>query len=188
LAATLAARSSARRVDVLVAARDLQPGSPIGQADLRVTRVSPDTNARFVAATDAAQVLGRVPRGFIPAGTPINSAMVAAGPEVPSGNMVVGAVLSPGQVPVALATGDTVEVLITARGGGVTSSGSASGAAPQRADGGRAVVFAVSQLGQDANDPAGSTWVSLEASDTVAATIAQAAADGTLRLAAVGAP
>src|ERR1700722_5737898 len=70
LGAVMLSRSSARRLDVLVAARDLQPGSPIAAGDLRITRVSTDTNARFVAATNADALIGRVPRGFVPAGTP----------------------------------------------------------------------------------------------------------------------
>ena len=180
LGAVLLYRSAARRVDVLVAANDLQPGSPITSGDLRITRVSTDTNARFVAATNAAELIGRVPLGFVPSGTALNVGMVAPTPQLPAGDSVVGAVLDPGALPLALVSGETVEVLVTAAQTGPTQSGLASSANPTEA--GTAVVFSVNSMGVDAQ---GKVWVSLLAPDRLGATVAQAAQNGLLRLALV---
>jgi hypothetical protein len=180
LGAVMLSRSSARRLDVLVAARDLQPGSPIGAADLRITRVSTDTSARFVAATNADALIGRIPRGFVPAGTPLNVGMVAPSPQITAGDSVVGAVLEPGAAPVALATGETVEVLVIPALNGPTQSGTASSTNPVEA--GTAVVFSVNSLGVG---PDAKVWVSLVAPHRLSATIAEAAQNGLLRLAIV---
>jgi len=180
LGAVLLSRSSARRVDVLVAARDLQPGSPIAAGDLRIARVSADTNARFVAATNASALIGRVPRGFVPSGTALNVGMVAPTPQVPAGDSVVGAVLDPGAVPVALVTGETVEVLVTVAPNSPTTPGASDSTTPTEA--GTAVVFSVTSMSVG---PQAKVWVSLLAPNQLSATIAQAAQDGQLRLAVV---
>jgi len=182
LGAVLLSRSSARRLDVLVAARDLQPGAPIGAGDLRITRVSADTNARFVAATNAGALIGQIPRGFVPAGTALNVGMVAPTPQVPAGDSVVGAVLDPGAAPVALVAGETVEVLVTAASNGPTSAGTSNSTSPTEA--GTAVVFSVNSMG---TGQGAKMWVSLVAPHRLSATIAQAAQDGRLRLAVIGA-
>ena len=180
LGSVLLSRSSARRVDVLVAARDLQPGSQIVAADLRITKVSADTTARFVAATNAGALIGHVPRGFVPEGTALNVGMVAATLQVPAGDAVVGAVLDLGAVPVTLAVGETVEVLVTNPQNGAGLPGALSSTGPNEA--GTAVVFAVSPTGPGSGSK---LWVSLLAGRRLGATIAQAAQDGRLRLAVV---
>ena len=142
--------------------------------------MSADTNARFVAATNASALIGRVPRGFVPSGTALNVGMVAPTPQVPAGDSVVGAVLDPGAVPVALVTGETVEVLVTVAPNAPTSSAASASTAPTEA--GTAVVFSVTSMSVG---PQAKTWVSLLAPDQLSATIAQAAQDGQLRLAVV---
>jgi hypothetical protein len=174
LGAALLARSSAHRVQVVVAAHDLQPGVAIQPSDLRVTGVSPDTNARFIAASAAGDVIGHLPRGFIPAGTPLNAAMVAETVQVPIGNTIVGAVLSPGAVPTALQVGQRVDVVVVAK-----DSGGATAAQTSPAVVGPAVVYSVAPAASNAD---GGEWVSLEAQQSLGPVIAQAAQDGVLRL------
>ncbi len=174
LGAALLARSSAHRVQIVVAAHDLQPGVAIRPSDLRLNGVSPDTNARFIAASAADDVIGHLPRGFIPAGTPLNAAMVAETVQVPAGDTIVGAVLSPGAVPTALQVGQRVDLVVVAKDGG--------GAAPAQTSPavvGTAVVYSVGSTGDSTG---GSEWVSLEAQQSLGPVIAQAAQDGVLRL------
>jgi len=177
LAAVLLARSGQNTVQVVVAARDLQPGQAIASADLRTTQVSTSTNASFVAASHLAELLGQVPRGFVPAGTPLNVGMVAAGAAVSPGEDVVGAVLAPGAMPVGgLRSGDVVEVIVTAKETGTSAAPTGSL--------GRAVVY---EIAPSAGDNGADMWVSLRQPASLGLEIAQAAADGDLRLALVGA-
>ena len=176
LAAVLIARSGRATAEVVVAAHDLQPGHAITAADLRTTNVSTSTNARFVSAAQLDALIGQTPRGFVPAGTPLNLGMLAGGATLASGEDVVGAVLASGAVPVGgLKTGDTVEVL-------VVSKSSNNPPAPP-ADLGRAVVYDVAPAASGTTDE---TWVSLRQPVALGLQIAQAASDGTLRLALVG--
>jgi hypothetical protein len=177
LAAVLVARSGRATVEVVVAAHDLQPGQAITAADLRTTGVTTSTNARFVGAAELDAVVGQTPRGFVPAGTPLNLGMLAGGAALGSGEDVVGAVLASGAIPIGgLKPGDAVEVL-------VVSKASDTPAAPP-ADLGRAVVYDVAAASTGTTDQ---TWVSLRQPAALGLQIAQAASDGTLRLALVGA-
>jgi len=177
LAAVLFARSGQHTADVVVAAHDLQPGQPIGAGDVRITQVSTSTDATFLSAAHLSQLIGQSPRGYVPAGTPLNPAMIQAGATLQPGEDVVGAVLPSGAIPVGgLQPGDTVEVLVVAK-----ATGAAVEAPP--ADVGQAVVYATAPA---SSDPTAGTWVSLRQSTSLGLRIAQAAADGTLRLALVG--
>jgi Flp pilus assembly protein CpaB len=177
LAAVLFARSGQRSVEVVVAARDLRPGQPIEAADLRVTQVSTDTDASFVSAAHLAELVGQFVRGYEPAGTPLNLQMIEAGAALGPGEDVVGAVLAAGAIPVGgLRPGDTVEVLVVAK------AADSDGPEAPPADLGAAVVYEVAPA---SSDPTDGTWVSLRQPGPLGLKIAQAAADGTLRLALV---
>ena len=179
LAAVLLARSGQRTVDVVVAAHDLAPGQAISAGDVRVTAVPTSTNARFLPASRLSEITGKVPRGYVPTGTPLNAGMLAAGNAVPAGQEVVGAVLPAGAMPAGgLQPGDAVEVLIVSK--------SAGGVAAPPADAGSAQVWAVAPASTNATTGTTGTWVSLRASTSLALKIAQAASDSTLRLAVVG--
>lgn len=176
LGAVLFARSGQNSVDVVVAARDLQPGQAIGAGDLRTTQVSTGTNASFVSASHLAELVGQSTRGFVPAGTPMNLGMIQAGTALAPGEDVVGAVLAPGAMPVGgLRPGDVVEVLV------MSKATDASAAPP--ADVGRAVVYEVVPSSTGNGD---GVWVSLRQPASLGLRIAQAAANGTLRLALAG--
>ena len=83
LAALLALRAPQARgtptVPVLVAARDLAPGSSLDVVDVRVAR-APSSLRPAAALTDAEQVVGRVLAGAASAGEPITRARLV-GPE-----------------------------------------------------------------------------------------------------------
>jgi Flp pilus assembly protein CpaB len=176
LAAVLITRSGRANVDVVVAAHDLQPGQPISAGDLRTTQVSTGTNATFVSAAHLGELIGQSPRGYVPSGTPLNIEMIAGGASLAPGEDIVGAVLASGAMPIGgLRPGDTVDVLVVAK------SSDAVTAPP--ADLGRAVVYQVAPPASGSTD---GTWVSLRQPTALGLQIAQAAADGTLRLALVG--
>lgn len=170
LAAVSLFRAGTARVEVVVAARDLDPSRPVTPQDLRTTEASTSTSARFLSPAGAARLVGQRPQGPIPAGTPLNAAMFAATQPLAPGEVVVGAVLEAGAVPIpGLRVGDTVELIVTAtnKSGGATVQ-----------DLGPARVFGIS----DAGGPSGKTWVSLRTASTVGAQVAQASQDGSLRL------
>ena len=176
LAAVLVARSGHATVEVVVAAQDLQPGRAITAADLRATSVSTSTNARFISAGQLDAVIGQTPRGYVPAGTPLNLGMFAGGATLAAGEDVVGAVLASGALPVGgLKAGDTVDVIVVSK--------ASEGLPAPPADLGRATVFDVAPSTTGASDQ---TWVSLRQPVSLGLQIAQAASDGTLRLALVG--
>jgi len=178
LAAVLFASSGQHTVGVVVAAHDLSPGQPITSGDLRITQVSTSTDASFVSASHIGLLVGQSPRGYVPAGTPLNLGMLQAGSALSAGVDVVGAVLPAGAIPVGgLEPGDVVDVLV------VSKTTALDGLQAPPADFGQSVVYAVAPA---SSDPTDGTWVSLRQSDTLGLTIAQAAADGTLRLALVG--
>lgn len=83
LAAVVALRAPQARgtptLPVLVAARDLAPGSSLGLVDVRVAR-APSSLRPAAALTDAEQVVGRVLAGAASAGEPITRARLV-GPE-----------------------------------------------------------------------------------------------------------
>src|SRR5262245_20159538 len=57
------------RSEVLVAARDLDPGRPVERADLRIQRVALDSDVSSLPVTAADGLIGQHPVGRIPAGT-----------------------------------------------------------------------------------------------------------------------
>ena len=135
------------------------------------------TDASFVAAAHLAELVGKSVRGYVPAGTPLNLGMIATGAALGPGEDVVGAVLAAGAIPVGgLLPGDTVDVLVVAK-----ASDTLVEAPP--ADLGAAVVYEVAPA---SSDPTDGTWVSLRQPAALGLQIAQAAADGTLRLGLVG--
>jgi hypothetical protein len=112
----------------------------------------------------------------VPAGTPLNLGMFAGGATLAAGEDVVGAVLASGALPVGgLKAGDTVDVIVVSK--------ASEGLPAPPADLGRATVFDVAPSTTGASDQ---TWVSLRQPVSLGLQIAQAASDGTLRLALVG--
>lgn len=164
------------RISVMVAAVDLEPGVPITAADLRVVEMGRTSELRAIQPEMQDLVIGKVPRGPIPAGTVLNTGLFVDRDELlPDGQVVVGALLEPGAAPTSsLAVGDTVEMLSVAPSAAQT----ASGAPATRL--GRGTVWSV-QAGSG-SDVSGRLWVSLVVDESLHASVVQAAADGRLRL------
>ena len=166
-----------QRRTVLVAAHPIDAGATITRGDLREASINADTAVATLPTAAIDKVLGRVARGPIPDGTPLQEAMVNNTAAVPTGMVVVGAALAPGDYPTPnLRAGDTVQVVETTVGAptGATSKVLAT-----------ATVWAV-----DRTDTAGDRkmFVSLVVADTQGAAVANAAATNRLRLLLAGAP
>ena len=102
------------------------------------------------------------------------------GRVVPAGQLVAGVALEAGAAPSSrLAAGDRVEVLAVAP----TSGGAATDATPVVIAEGS--VWSVEPIGTGSSS-AGRLWVSLLVPKSVHAAVAQAAADGRLRLGLLG--
>ena len=173
------------KVSVMVAAHDLEPGLPIGAGDLRVVQIGMTGELRAIQPDQQGLILGQTPRAAIPAGTVLNTGLfVAAGEAVPQGQVVVGASFAAGEVPTPrLRTGDLVQLLEVAP----TAGGAADAASLDAVVLGAATVWAVT----GSADPGASTskvWVSLLVTVGLQTQVAQAAADGRLRLALGGGP
>lgn len=171
--------SSTSQISIVVAARDLAPGEVIGATDLRVVEIGSTGEIRAIQSSQQSLVIGQAARGPIPAGTVLNTDLfVEAGTAVPAGFVVVGAQLEPGAAPLAaLATGDAVDVIGVVKGAAAESS-SASVIT-------RASVWAVERA--ESSSSSAKTWVSLLVPVEFQTAVAQAAADGVLRLSLVGA-
>jgi Flp pilus assembly protein CpaB len=167
---------------VLVAARNLSPGDQVGTADLRVVELGHTNAVRAISPAEEDLVVGRSARGPIPAGTVLNTDLfVDRDRVVPAGSVVVGAALSAGATPTSrLSTGDRVTLVAVTK-----TSGSASD------DTGAATVLTAGTVWSvEAPTTSGGSsgwWVSLLVPTTAQTAVAQAAADGRLRLSLMGA-
>jgi hypothetical protein len=168
-------------VSVVVAARDIQPGETLTASDLRVIEIGASDGLRAVQAHQQDLIIGKSARGPIPQGTVLNTDLFTDhGETVPAGMVVVGAALDPGAVPASvLRAGDEVNVLAARR----TTAGQPSDAAPAAATLlTTGTVWSVESTGTSSSG----IWVSLVVPTDAQGAVAQAAADGLLRLSLVG--
>ena len=164
------------RRTVVVTAHPIDAGATIHRDDLREASINADAAVTALPATAIDKVVGKVARGPIPAGTPLQDTMVADAAPVPSGMVVVGAALAAGDYPTAnLRAGDTVQVV-------ETTVGAPTGAASKVLT--TATVWAVdtSTIGGERR-----MFVSIVVPDTQGAAVANAAATNRLRLLLTGA-
>jgi Flp pilus assembly protein CpaB len=166
---------------VVVAARDLAPGEAITATDLRVAELGRSGDVRAIQPEQQGLILGQAARGPIPAGTVLNTDLFADREQViPVGQVVVGAALAPGAAPTAgLAAGDRVYLL-----GVVKAAGTGEAGADARV---LATGSVWSVVEPTASGGSAGWWVSLLIPEESQNTVAQAAADGLLRLSLVGA-
>ena len=172
--------SSTTTISIMVLARDVQAGEVISATDLRAVEVGHFANARAVQPHQQALIVGLAARGPLPEGTVVNTDLVIARDQViPPGMVVVGAELEPGAAPAgSFEPGDRVALLGTRR----TTTASVDSVVeadvmtegslwaierPDGSYGGRVVVALL--IPQDAQGQ-----------------VAQAAADGRLRITLVG--
>jgi hypothetical protein len=162
---------------VLVAASDIDAGEVVGPRSLRTEEIAAGPGVPRVRAEHRAELIGKTARGPIPAGTVLAPAMVSAGPVVPAGLSVVGAVLAPGAYPTeALRPGDVVELVAAA----VANEPDVPPASL-----GRAQVWAIGDA--DATSGTRGRFVSLLVPADDALAVSNAAALQQLRLVLVGA-
>lgn len=171
--------SSTARISIVVAARDLEPGDVVAGTDLRVIEIGSTGDMRAVQASQQSLVIGQVARGPIPAGTVLNTDLFAdPGTSVPDGFVVIGTPLDAGTAPVgSLAAGDPVDVIAVVKSSGADTADAAEVIT-------RASVWAVDRPNTSSASP--KVWVSLLVPIEAQTAVAQASADGRLRLSLVG--
>jgi Flp pilus assembly protein CpaB len=173
--------TSSQRISVIVAARDIAPGEVIEANDLRVVEMGRTGGLRAIQPSQQQLVVGQAARGPIPEGTMLNTGLFASRERViPAGQVVVGAALEPGAAPgTGLAAGDRVDVLAV-----VKATGAPASVAPVASVVASGTVWSVQPVGQGA--ASSKLMVSLLVPAETQAVVAQAAADGRLRLSLVG--
>ena len=170
--------ASNRRISVLVAARDLNPGDVLHASDVRVVEVGNAGAMRAVRPSEQALIVGRTARGPLPAGTVLNAGLFADRDQVvPAGFSVVGAALDAGAAPSGtMRVGDRVTLLAAAK----AANAPATGPAPTATVLGTGSVWSVQALGSGSSTS--KWWVAVLVPDLVQQDVAQAAADGRLRI------
>jgi SAF domain len=173
--------TSSQRISVMVAARNIAPGEVIQAIDLRVVEMGRTGGLRAIQPSQQQLVVGQAARGPIPEGTVLNTGLFASRDRViPAGQVVVGAALEPGGAPgTGLAAGDRVDVLAVVKAPGAPTSG-----APAATVVASGTVWSVQPVGQGASSS--KLVVSVLVPVETQAVVAQAAADGRLRLSLVG--
>ena len=113
LGAAVVFSSATDRVAVIGIARDVPAGQAITESDLREVSLSGGDGLATIAVADAEQVVGRTAAVSLSKGALLTGAQLTDGAALPEGSVITGAVLAPGQYPVGLAVGDTVDVVET---------------------------------------------------------------------------
>ncbi|WP_158412188.1 SAF domain-containing protein [Ilumatobacter nonamiensis] len=178
--------ATSERMSVVTAARDIEPGEVLSSTDLRVIEIGRSGELRAVLSDQQDLVIGQAARGPIPAGTVLNSDLFASADEViPSGSSVVGASLEPGAAPIAdLRPGDRVNLLAVERSQGVPTA-DVQAAAPTASVITPGTVWSVEP--PVSASASAKVWVAVAVPTESQGDVAQAAADGLLRLSLVGA-
>ena len=171
------------QLSVVVAARDIEPGEVIDASDLRVVEIGASNDLRAIQSSQQDLILGKSARGPIPAGTVLNTGLFAdQGDAVPAGMVVVGAALDPG-------SGTDVGAARWRRGERAgrrerTTTGQAEAAAPPVAT--LLASGTVWSVEADRVELDGHVGLARGSERDPQGTVAQAAADGLLRLSLVG--
>jgi hypothetical protein len=166
------------RTEVLVAARDLEPGQPISRGDLRVARLSVDGSVDSLAPADVDGLVGRLPVGRIPSGALLAGGMFADELPLEAGEMVFGAALDPGEAPLSeVQVGAPVELLDVPK----ATPGAIDASTPTNARViGSGTVWAVEPLAT------GQLWLSMRVPRDVGLTASEASQNDTLRVVLLG--
>lgn len=168
-------------IQVVVAARDIDAGEEIGVGDLRVVEMGRTGELRAIQPSQQDLVVGRASRGPIPAGTVLNTGLfVDRDRLLAPGEVVVGVSLAAGELAApTVAPGDRVRLIAVGR----PAVGAQLPADPEVLGDG-----SIWSLTGEASTGASSdrVWVSLLVPEELQTVVAQAAADGVLRLVLVG--
>lgn len=98
--------------EVLVAVRQIRAGAVIGPSDLGAVSVA-SSQLRGIPVSDRDRVVGQTAALDVAAGQALVTADVGGGAGPTAGQAVVGLSLEAGRLPVGLAVGDTVVVVLT---------------------------------------------------------------------------
>ena len=175
--------ATSERISIVVASHDVAPGEVVGVDDLRVVEMGKAGELRAIQSNQQNLIIGRVARGPIPEGTVLNTDLfVDRGQAIPAGMVVVGASLEAGAAPTSgLRAGDQVDVLGVQRTSGTPTLDGAP--APTAALLTTGTVWSVERT--SANSSTSKLWIALLVPESSQGLIAQAAADGLLRLSLV---
>jgi len=106
------ASSLSNRTAVAVADRDIPTGSTVQINDLRAVEIAGGQGAGFVPMTELDSVVGRTVRAAIPEGTILHPGLLSSSSPIDGNEAMVGAVLHPGEYPIAqLGPGQPVGVV-----------------------------------------------------------------------------
>ena len=176
----LALAEIGNRIPVLQAVHDIEVGQVVSGSDFQVIDVAVDGPAQVVAASDRDRLVGSTASARVAAGSLVSPTQFGASAGLDSGQVVVGAVLVPGELPRAdLRVGDRVRLIDVAGPGGTAGSGGDAVL-------GEAEVFAIAGQGSGGASGAmvgtGSLFVSLTVGEDLAPVVAEATAAQRLRL------
>lgn len=167
VAAALAVRSD-HRVAVLAVARPVSAGQTVGEADLRVARIS-GSGVSAMAAASLSSVVGETATSSLAPGTLLEPSMLTRQPLPAPGAEVVAVAVKSAQVPAGLAAGRRVSLVQVAASGGR----SGAGADPVMVASAPVVALRTEGSGDV-------TVLSVQVPAEVAPAVAQSAAAGTL--------
>lgn len=172
--------SSTSTISIMVLARDVEAGEVINATDLRAVEVGHFANARAVQPHQQSLVVGLAARGPLAEGTVINTdLLIDRSRVIPEGMAVVGAELEPGAAPAgAFEPGDLVALLGTERTTTVNTPNNNEAALLTEGS-----LWAIDRADGSFN---GRLVVAFLVPETAQGLVAQAAADGRLRVALVG--
>ena len=122
-------QSSAKKVSILVAAKSLPAGTVLTASDLATASIPASGNITAMAATGSSVVVGQQLDTPVYPGQVLVRQMLAATPQLASGEQVVGVLLKGDQMPsVALVAGDVVHVVAVPQAGQGSTIGGSTGA------------------------------------------------------------
>lgn len=174
-------QSSAKRVSILVAAKSLPAGTVLSASDVATASIPASGDITAMAATGTSLVVGQQLDTPVTSGQVLVRQMLAATPQLASGEQVVGVLLKGDQMPsVALVAGDTVQVVAVPQSGQGSTIGGTIGKTLVPI----ATVFAVGSAPANQTQYAGS--VSLEIPGSEAAQVTSYAAADQIGLSLVG--
>lgn len=125
LAFLLVVSAAGDRASVVTAARDLKPGEVVKLSDLRSVSITADSSLKTMPASQAGDLVGRVPLAPLSAGTLLQPGLFSAASDVAAGETVVGASFKPGDVPGQnLRPGDHVALVQVASSNATDAGGS----------------------------------------------------------------
>lgn len=121
-------QSSAKKVSILVAAKSLPAGTVLTASDLATASIPASGNITAMAATGSSVVIGQQLDTPVYPGQVLVRQMLAATPQLASGEQVVGVLLKGDQMPsVALVAGDVVHVVAVPQAGQGSTIGGTTG-------------------------------------------------------------